>query len=381
MSQDQEVNLFDMSDEDFRNAPMPNGAQEDTQDVATDHQDEHEQNDVAVEEDDAPTDDAQDPDDGEGSEDVGANGNDSSRDASESSDTPITSDTEKTDNSQVQEVSQKSPEESLKELFAPIKAAGTEIVLKDIDEARRLIQMGYDYSRKMREMKPHKRLIRTMEKHNIGEAQLSYAIDLLNGKPEAINKLVKDSGVDLSAFEYGEADTAYTPSTANVATSQEVELQEVFDSLKSSPFLPRINSVIQSEWDVPSVQQFADNPQFIRELEIDMRNGHFDKIMQEVVRQEALGNLASDMNDLERYCAIGRQLFGQAGQTQVAEQPTPLQQQQVVVAPRPKKQPTQPQQTNVHKVAPTAVSSATGQETEVDFMNMSDEAFLKARGR
>ena len=98
-------------------------------------------------------------------------------------------------------------------LTQPFKANGKEIKVNSVEDAVELMQMGANYSKKMAALKPHLKLIKMLDKHGLmDESKLSYLIDLNGKNPEAIAKLVKDSGLDPMEMDENKADD-YKPTS------------------------------------------------------------------------------------------------------------------------------------------------------------------------
>lgn len=259
-------------------------------------------------------------------------------------------------------------------LFAPIKASGTNIQVKSVDEAIQLIQMGANYQKKMQTIKPKMRVLQTLERHQVDDAKLNYALDLLSGNKEAIHKLVTEHGYEQDGFfnDNGNA-PVYTP-TDNLVSPQEVEVRDAFNEIEGSPHASRVQSILTKEWDADSANEFIKNPRLITTLNAQMEAGHFAAIESEMVKQRALHG-HTHMNDLELYCAIGDAMV-KSGQlvipSNVATPPT----RKTVIAPKPTPTASTQPQGNANKVAPT-VSTQSQKTTQPDWLSMSDAEFLK----
>lgn len=273
------------------------------------------------------------------------------------------------------------PEESLKKLFAPFKASGVEMQVNSVDEAIKLMQMGVDYQKKSQKLSQHRRTLDTLKKHQVGDNELSLAIDALKGSKEAIGKLIADHNITYEDLFDREGAEAYVPPTDLLVDQKEASLNEVYESLQSSQHFQQIDRILREDWDVESAKTLVDNPSFLTELDSDMKSGQYSQIMQHFNHVKTFGNPDfQGMNDLQLYCAIGTRLFSQ-NNTQVAQanQPALLPQQTPVIAPRPTKPATQPQ-ASVKKVAPTTQSHSNSQPTQASYLDMPDDAFRKIRG-
>ena len=87
--------------------------------------------------------------------------------------------------------------EAYGQIMAPLKANGKTIELRSVDELRSLAQMGANYTRKMQDIAPHRKILLMLENNGLlDESKLSFYIDLEKKNPEAIKKLVVESGID-----------------------------------------------------------------------------------------------------------------------------------------------------------------------------------------
>ena len=236
--------------------------------------------------------------------------------------------------------------------------------MKSVDEARRLMQQGLNYAKKMEQLKPHKRILQTLEKKGIDESKLNYALDILDGKPEAIAKLVQEHNLQEHDF-YEEKQ--YQP-TDHLVPETEVRVREAFDEIQSSPNCQRVIELISSGWDTKSAQAFVDNPAYIKVITDHMDRGEFDLIAEAMERERAVnGSAVSHFSDLELYCAIGDALQKQGHLAKPKVSAVPK-----ASAPKPSKQKNRQPQVNASKIAPT-VKQASSKQAEVNWLDLPDD--------
>ena len=213
---------------------------------------------------------------------------------------------EKVDNTKTSEIDYKAEYERL---TSPFKANGVDIKVENIDEAISLMQMGANYHKKMASLKPALKVVRLLEKNNLlDETQLSYLIDLHKKDPEAITKLVKESGIDPVDIDINQ-DTKYSPKTPLVSDT-EMQLDTILDSIKDTPQFTRTIQTITKEWDDASRNVIASNPHIIAIINEQVHNGIFDKVNTELQRQRSFGRL-TDVSDLVAYKQVGDYLHNQ----------------------------------------------------------------------
>lgn len=268
-------------------------------------------------------------------------------------------------------------------LLAPFKANGRDIRVENVDEAIRLMQMGANYNRKMAALKPNLAILKMLENNNLlSPEKIGFLIDLDKKNPEAISKLVKDSGVDpldISVEKAGD----YKPGNHGV-NEAEVELDTVLDELKDSPKLTETLDLVGRQWDVKSRQLIAAQPQLLKVLNGHMESGVFDLVATELERKKLFGGLHG-LSDLEAYRQVGDEMASsgkfdhmqkRAGQPAPAGQQTPVV--KTVVTPAPKKADDSKREEQRRAAAPAKVAAPAG-KLPADFnpLALSDEEFAK----
>lgn len=262
-------------------------------------------------------------------------------------------------------------------LFSPIKANGREIKVENIDDAISLMQMGLNYNKKMAAIKPNLRLMKMLETNGLlDEAKLGFLIDLDKKNPEAINKLVKDSGIDpldMSATKAGE----YKPGNHSV-DEQALELDTVLSELEDSPGYGRTLNVVSKVWDGASKAAVAAKPELLKVINSHVESGIYDMITTVIERERTFGRLKG-MSDIEAYRQVGdamqeRGEFAKLGSQQQTQTPNAT----VVVPPKPKQvdEGKVKDQKRAASSTKTTVPSAAA-KTDFSPLGMSDDEFMK----
>lgn len=218
-----------------------------------------------------------------------------------------------------EEVVDNTAEAQLAKLFGTFKANGKEMKVNNVDEAIRLMQQGANYNKKMAGLKPSMKMLKMLENNGLlDESKISYLIDLDKKNPQAITKLLKDSGIDPLDVDVGNA-SKYTPSNYAPSDSQ-MKLDDVLHSIEDTPTFQRTMGVLLDEWDDASKRVLAADPALIPLINEHMANGIFDQITSELTRQKALGNL-NGVSDLQAYEHIGKHLAAQGAFHKPPNQP------------------------------------------------------------
>lgn len=261
---------------------------------------------------------------------------------------------------------------------ASFKANGREISLTDPDDIVNLMQRGAGFAKKMATLKPSMRVLRTLENHGITEQDLGFLIDLHKKNPEAINKLIKESGVDVYSLDTEQADK-YKPQ-AQLATDHEVDLDSVVKDLSvTSPTFDKTLDVVVNQWDPQSRSTVASNPQLLRLLDGHMQQGYFDMIMGEVERLRIIGGHIDGLSDFDAYAKVGDMLNARGAFNKQQTQP---QAQAPLAAPQPVAQPQPNTELNAQKRAASNPRPTTTTVTpDPDLGTLSDEEVLQFLSR
>jgi len=253
-------------------------------------------------------------------------------------------------------------------ILAPFKANGKEVQVNSIDDAIQLMQMGANYQKKTTELKPLRKIGEMLKQNGLlDEEQLNYLIDLKNKNPQAIQKLLKESGIDPLDIDTSE-EVKYKPNNYQV-DDKTIELNDVLDSIQHTPQFDTTVKILGSQWDQQSKEYLSANPQIISILNEHIGNGIYDTIANEVSKQRMLGRL-NNVSDLDAYRTVGDYIQANGG---FANSKQEVATQQVV-------QQTKPVQDNKQKKQAASITNSKPSIpkkdlTNVDWFNLSDAEF------
>ena len=254
------------------------------------------------------------------------------------------------------------------QVMSPFKANGGTVQLRSPQEVVKLMQMGANYTQKMQTLAPYRKKVQMLQKANLlDDDKLNYLIDLSQGNPEAIKKLIKDSKLDPMDLDiYGEQN--YVPGNHTVSDA-EMQLQTTLDELTSTPEgLQTVN--LARGWDQASLSEIGKDPSILATLHEQRMNGVYDFVMKEMQHQKMLGALPDNIPFLQAYTTVADYCL-QRLRTQ--------QQQQQAVANLPRGTLNQEVNTNSAQAKSAAPSgrSRKAASTFVDPFSLSDEEFEK----
>lgn len=204
------------------------------------------------------------------------------------------------------------PEElNYKELYekvlAPFKANGRDVTPQNVDEVIKLMQMGANYTRKMQDIAPHRKILTMLQNNELlDEEKLSFLIDLNKKDKTAIQKLLKDSEIDPLDIDVTN-EVNYVAGNHRVS-NEEVALNSVLDDVLATSTGAETVQVISQQWDQASKEILWKDPHVIEIINQQRSNGIYDKISSEIERQKVLGAVAYDVPFLEAYKVIGQRM-------------------------------------------------------------------------
>lgn len=267
-------------------------------------------------------------------------------------------------------------EELYKKIMAPFKANGKMIDLKDPAEAIQLMQMGANYTRKLQELQPQRKLMLMLQNNGLlNEDKLSFLIDLDKRNPEAIKKLVKEAGIDPLDIDTS-VDTTYQTGNHKV-TDAEANFRNVLDEIGSTTDGKITLQAINDGWDQASKEVLWKQPELITTMHNQREAGVYQIVVDEIHRQKTLGTLPPNVPFIEAYRVVGDRLLETdafdhlPAIKQLKPQRTPA-----VVATRTGS--SKPVAVNGDKASAASPSRSTPRTaTTVNPLSMSDEDFLK----
>lgn len=261
------------------------------------------------------------------------------------------------------------------QLTAPLKANGKELKIDNVEDARRLMQMGANYNKKMAGMKPHLKMLKLLENNGLlDESKLSFYIDVEKKDPKAIAKLLKDSGIDPMDLDLEKDD--YTANTYTVDDS-DLELDLVLEELQGSTHTPQLIETVAHKWDKASQQFVHQNPELLRVIHDHMASGVYDVITQTLERERVLGRL-NGLSDLEAYRHVGDAIQARGGFNHLFPQNSgtaPAPKAEVTPPPAPAKETPRADKRRAARSTKAAVAPAT--PSDFNPLTMSDEEFEK----
>jgi len=242
------------------------------------------------------------------------------------------------------------------DMMGPVKVGGKEFKVKSIDDAKKLLGMGFSFSENMQGVKPLRAVGKTLENAGIivdgvvDEKALTRLIDIQNGDKNALAQLMRDREID--PLDVDTEDINYTP-TASMVTEQSIDIQEVERELVNRGSVDTVVNELD-RLDERSKAFFNNTPSNLLMLDDDIKSGVYEQVMGAVRYEKSLGRLG-DVSDMEAYIQLA------SSQTPPVDVPQE--------APK--------ANTSKRKVAGISKRAPAKKKTQkvVDYVNMSDEEF------
>lgn len=208
-------------------------------------------------------------------------------------------------------------EDFYKEMMSPIKANGKTLSLQSAKEARQLIQMGANYTKKMQEIAPKRKIIEYLRLNGFeSENDINYLVDLANGNKTAIQKWIQDKNIDLNSIESPELDDEgkpipvnYIPSSA-LPNDNDMAVNAVLEDIQQTQEgIKFMNDMLSL--DDASKSYLYEHPTVLYDLQSQKQNGIYDIVANEVERRKTVGSLPNSMDFISAYAQVGAELNSQ----------------------------------------------------------------------
>jgi hypothetical protein len=236
-----------------------------------------------------------------------------------------------------------------------------------VSQFGKVFGQAMNYTKKMQAISPYRKMISALEEEQLTEDDMNLMIDALKGNKDAIASMVKRANVDVLDLDLDE-ESDYVPNSYG-RNESELRVKEVIDEISHDKEFPITQNIVAEQWDEQSREVFAQSPELIKELHIDVANGTFDKVSPMAMKMKVLDG--ARRSDLDYYIEAGKQyhMSARAAELQAQEQEKV---QQVEVK--------QQQRAKVREAAPkrkaaTIPRKRVSTPKVTDYLEDSDEAF------
>jgi len=191
------------------------------------------------------------------------------------------------------------PEKSEQQLSSKrkFKAVGKEFEFTDdeiLQQFPTVFAQAMDYRRKTQAIAPWRKTIDAIETAGLSHDDINLAIDVLKGNKDAITEVLKKHEIDTMAID-PDTHQGYKPNDYGRDPSV-IEVENTIKELSEDPDFMKTEKVLGQEWDDKSMQEIYQNPEYIRYIHEDIKNGVYDRLAPEAQKLKVFdGGRKSDI--------------------------------------------------------------------------------------
>ena len=189
---------------------------------------------------------------------------------------------------------------------ATFKANHKEFSVDNPDEIRKLMQYGLNYHKKMTEIAPRRKALKTLEQHGLlNPDKLNYAIELLKGDKGAIAQLLKEHSVD--TFELPDLEENPYRAKDYLPTTERINFDEKVEDLKNTSAGTAVVDYVKN-LDNDSFYEIYTNPNMMDMIQSHVESGLFNDATALLEKERALGKVPANVKDIDAYAFVAQHL-------------------------------------------------------------------------
>lgn len=199
------------------------------------------------------------------------------------------------------------------------KANGKEFEFTDneiFDQFGKVFGQAMNYTQKMQAIAPYRSIIETVKEQGLTQEDMNLMVDVLKGDKQALASIMKRTGIDALDVDTDAGDS-YKPKNYG-RNDTELAIQDIVEEIGKDPEYPVTYHIVEKQWDSKSRETFVKNPDLIKELHIDVRNGVFDKVSPIAMKMKVLDG--GRKSDLEYYIEAGKNYYAEQTKASQYEQ-------------------------------------------------------------
>lgn len=262
------------------------------------------------------------------------------------------------------------------------KANGKEYEITE-DEMRhqfpKIFGQAMNYTQKMQSLSPWRKTIDAMEQAKVKHEDVNLLIDVLKGDKAALASVIKKVGVDTLDIDLEEGDTYQANEYGR--DTKVLDLQDVINSINTDPEYSVTHKIISSEWDDASWNVLSNDPEKVRLLHVDVKNGTYAKLQPIAEKLRVFDG--ARRSDLDYYLQAASEYFTREEQTRFQQQQTELQareealktQSRTVAATQQQNQRNATVQAASRRKAAAPTGRSVSKPSTINYLDTSDEAF------
>ncbi len=176
------------------------------------------------------------------------------------------------------------------------KANGREYEFTDkeiLEQFPKIFGQAMDYTKKMQNIKPWRKTIDAIEGAKLNHDDVNLMIDVLKGDKDAINEVIKRTGVD--ALDLDTENSKYSPKDYG-RDETELAIKDIVDEISVDKEFDTTQRILSREWDENSWNEMTKDPQLIKLLHMDVKSGMYDKVQAIADTLKVQGKRGTDLD-------------------------------------------------------------------------------------
>lgn len=199
------------------------------------------------------------------------------------------------------------------------KANGKEFEFSDdeiFDQFGKVFGQAMNYTQKMQAIAPYRSIIETVKDQRLTQEDMNLMVDVLKGDKQALAAVMKRTGIDALDVDT-DVGESYIPKNYG-RNDTELAIQDIVEEIGKDPEYPVTYHIVEKQWDSKSREAFVKNPDLIKDLHIDVRNGVFDKVSPMMMKLKVLDG--GRKSDIEYYVEAGKNYYAEQAKASQYEQ-------------------------------------------------------------
>ena len=191
-----------------------------------------------------------------------------------------------------------------------------------VEQFPKMFGKAMDYTKKMQAIKPWRKTIDALEGAELSHTDVSLMIDVLKGDKEAINEVLKRTGVD--TLELNAEDASAYEAKDYGRNEAALDVSDIVKEISGDAEYTTTHDILSNQWDEKSWETVTENPEMIKLLHTDVKSGMYATLQPIAEKLKVFGG--SSKSDLDYYKQAAQQHF----QKTSSQKKEPVQQQKPV---------------------------------------------------
>ncbi len=193
-----------------------------------------------------------------------------------------------------------------------------------VEQFPKMFGKAMDYTKKMQSIKPWRKTIDALQGAELGHDDVSLMIDVLKGDKEAINEVLKRTGVD--TLELNAEDASGYAVKDYGRNEAALDIKDVIEEIQGDVEYVTTHNILSEQWDEKSWEAMSEDPDMIKLLHTDVKSGMYDTLQPIAEKLKVFGG--GSKSDLEYYKEAAQTYFERVNAQNAKQQKPVVEQQQ-----------------------------------------------------